>query len=112
MIIELKQRDIVALLKAIRDKRLDTDDILMIWGDINPIVSKGFNFYPTQAGCQIAIQQAMRRVDISKSSATDINQCGDYLQLIAEQFCKEFDMFGEEFGKQINDVLQTLGNNL
>ena len=45
MIIELKQRDIVTLLKAIRDKRLDTDDIDDLRG-YKQTEFKGFNFLP------------------------------------------------------------------
>lgn len=49
MIIELKQRDIVALLKAIRDKRLDTDDIDDLRG-YKPDSFKGFQFIPHTGG--------------------------------------------------------------
>lgn len=45
MIIELKQRDIVTLLKAIRDKQLDTDDIDDLRG-YKQTEFKGFNFLP------------------------------------------------------------------
>lgn len=45
MIIELKQRDIVTLLKAIRDKQLNTDDIDDLRG-YKQTEFKGFNFLP------------------------------------------------------------------
>ena len=47
MIVELNQHDVVVLLKAIRDKRLDTDDIeaLRPCNDDN-VEFRGFNFLP------------------------------------------------------------------
>lgn len=49
MIIELKQKDIVVLLKAIRDKRLDTDDLDDLRG-YKPDEFKGFSFLPWTDG--------------------------------------------------------------